>query len=122
MENNVFELFEKYNEETEDRVAIGIEANRKGFATITLKDKNGNPVDGELKAIQKNHEFRFGANCFMLGQLETEEKNRLYEEYFADLFNMATLPFYWDSTEPERGHLRYAKDSTPLYRRPPIDA
>ena len=122
MENNVFELFEKYNEETEDRVASGIEANRKGFAAITLKDKDGNPVDGEIKAIQKNHEFRFGANCFMLGQLETEEKNRLYEEYFADLFNMATLPFYWDSTEPERGHLRYAKDSTPLYRRPPIDA
>ena len=122
MENNVFELFEKYNEETEDRVASGIEANRKGFATITLKDKDGNPVDGEIKAIQKNHEFRFGANCFMLGQLETEEKNRLYEQYFADLFNMATLPFYWDSTEPERGHLRYAKDSTPLYRRPPIDA
>ena len=34
---------------------------------------------------------------------------------------MATLPFYWDATEPVRGQTRYAKDSTPLYRRPTID-
>ena len=34
---------------------------------------------------------------------------------------MATLPFYWDATEPEKGKTRYGKDSVPMYRRPPID-
>ena len=34
---------------------------------------------------------------------------------------MATLPFYWNATEPEEGKTRYAKNSPKLYRRPPID-
>ncbi|MBO5369963.1 MAG: endo-1,4-beta-xylanase, partial [Clostridia bacterium] len=42
-------------------------------------------------------------------------------ERFADVFNMATLPFYWDATEPEEGKTRYAKDAPKLYRRPAID-
>ena len=33
------ELIEKYKEETQDRVNSGIEQNRKGYAEITLKDK-----------------------------------------------------------------------------------
>ena len=57
----------------------------------------------------------------MLGELETEEKNKMYKEYFKDLFNMATLPFYWDTLEPEQGKPRYDKNSPKVYRRPPID-
>ena len=34
---------------------------------------------------------------------------------------MATLPFYWDTLEPERGKPRYAKDSPKVYRRPAPD-
>ena len=49
------------------------------------------------------------------------EKNKLYQTYFADTFNMATLPFYWDATEPERDKTRYDRDSEKLYRRPAID-
>ncbi|MBR2353188.1 MAG: endo-1,4-beta-xylanase, partial [Clostridia bacterium] len=33
----------------------------------------------------------------------------------------ATLPFYWDTLEPERGKPRYAKDSPKIYRRPAPD-
>lgn len=57
----------------------------------------------------------------MLDELETEEKNELYKKYFADVFNMATLPFYWDATEPEKGKTRYDKDSPKVYRRPAVD-
>jgi hypothetical protein len=45
----------------------------------------------------------------MLDELETEEKNEKYKKYFAELFNMATLPFYWDTLEPEKGKPRYAR-------------
>ena len=57
----------------------------------------------------------------MLDEFETEEKNEKYKKHFADVFNMATLPFYWDATEPEKEKTRYDKDSKKLYRRPPID-
>ena len=34
---------------------------------------------------------------------------------------MATLPFYWNTLEPERGKPRYEKDSPKVYRRPSPD-
>ena len=118
----VLEQFEKQKDFMKDRVQSGIESYRKGNAGITLKDRDGNPVSNvKIRVTQKNHEFKFGANLFMLDELETDEKNRIYKQRFADVFNMATLPFYWDATEPERGKTRYEKDSEKLYRRPPID-
>nr|WMX25237.1 endo-1,4-beta-xylanase [uncultured bacterium] len=118
----IFELFEEQREFWEERVNHGIEQYRKGYADITVKDKDGNIIpDAKIKLTQKTHEFKFGANLFMLDELETDEKNELYKKYFADTFNIATLPFYWDSTEPEKGKTRYEKDSVPMYRRPPID-
>lgn len=117
----ILENFEKYKEYTEDKIKLGIEKNRKGFAYITIKDKDGNLLNGKIKIKQKNHSFKFGANIFLLDQLETEEKNNLYKEYFKELFNMATLPFYWRDLEPERGKPRYSKDSINIYRRPAID-
>ena len=118
----VLELFEKQKGYMEDRITSGIETHRKGYAKIVIKDKDGNVVpDVKIIAKQKSHEFKFGANIFMLDELETKEKNDLYKKYFKELFNIATLPFYWDSTEPEEGKTRYEKNSSPMYRRPPID-
>ena len=118
----VLEYFEANKEELRARINAGIEANRKGSATITVKDKDGNAIPGaRIKAIQKNHEFRFGANIFMLDELESDEKNARYKEIFRDTFNMATLPFYWDATEPKKGEQRYDRDSKKIYRRPAID-
>ncbi len=118
----VFELFDKYNEWTESKVNSGIELYRKGLAEIKVTDSDGKPIKGAKVSVkQKSHDFKYGANMFMLDELETSEKNELYKKYLSELCNMATLPFYWDSTEPERGKTRYEKDSEKLYRRPPID-
>lgn len=118
----VLELFEKHKDYMEERINIGIEQNRKGYGEISVKDAQANPVSGaKISVKQKSHEFKYGANLFMLDEFENEEKNKLYRQYFAQAFNMATLPFYWDSTEPEKGKTRYTKDSEKLYRRPPID-
>ena len=118
----VLELFEEQKEFMEEKISSGIEQYRKGYANLVVKDSEGNPVPGaKIKLNQKSHEFKFGANLFMLDELETDEKNEAYKKYFADTFNMATLPFYWDATEPDKGKTRYAKDSEKIYRRPAID-
>jgi len=118
----VLEKFEKQKDITKAITDAGIERYRKGNAHITLKDSDGNPLKNvKIKLKQKNHEFRFGANLFMLDELETKEKNEKYKEYFADVFNIATIPFYWDGLEPEKGKPRYDKNSPKVYRRPSPD-
>jgi len=118
----VLELFEEQSDLVNERVSNGIEAYRKGNGRISIVDKSGKPIhNAKIILTQKSHEFRFGANLFMLDELESDEKNEKYKEYFADLFNMATLPFYWDSLEVERGKPRYAENSPKVYRRPSPD-
>ena len=91
----ILDLFEQQKEYTDKRVSEDIEKYRKGNAEIIVTDKRGKPIHNvEIKAKQKSHEFRFGANLFMLDEFETEEKNEKYKKHFADVFNMATLPFY----------------------------
>ena len=118
----VLSAFEKQREMTEERVTRDIEAYRKGDGRITVTDAAGRPLSGvTVRVSQKTHAFRFGANLFMLDELECEEKNQKYKEYFANIFNIATLPFYWRDLEPTPGRCRFAKDSERIYRRPPIE-
>lgn len=115
-------VLELFDAQTDRTAKDGIERYRKGNAKLTLTDRNGQILPHTaVRLTQKTHEFRFGANCFMLDELETEEKNQAYRKFFADVFNMATLPFYWSTLEPERNHARYARDSVKVYRRPAID-
>lgn len=102
--------------EIEKRIQDGIEKNRKG--DFSLKAKAGEKVTVKLK----NHKFRFGCNMFMLDEIpDDKSKNEIYKEKLTDFFNMATVPFYWDATEPEEGKTRYGKHSKKIYRRPPAD-
>lgn len=119
---NVMKPFIEQADYMNERIHNGVEANRKGFATLHIVDANGNPVSGaKLNIEQKTHDFHYGANLFMLDEMETPEKNEAYKKLFADAFNMATLPFYWNDLEPEQDKPRFSKDSPRIYRRPPID-
>ena len=119
---DVLKPFEAKKDYMEDRIASGIEANRKGYASLKVVDAEGKPVEkAHLRIRQKTHEFKYGANLFMLGEFPNEEQNRKYEAYYAQAFNMATLPFYWNTLEPEQGKPRFAKDSPKIYRRPAPD-
>lgn len=74
------------------RIDEGIEQNRKGNALLEVVDKAGKPVPGAVLDIrQTTHEFLFGCNVLVLGQLG--EKNERYEREFARLFNFATTTF-----------------------------
>lgn len=105
-----------------DRIQAGIEAHRKGDGTITVVDAAGKPLSGvRVEIEQTRHEFLFGCNAFVLGQLKTAADNGRYEAAFVRLFNFATIPFYWEATEPNRGELRYPEGSRDIWRRPPPD-
>ena len=122
LSREILATFEKQREYMEERINSGIEANRKGVARFTVVDKEGNPLPhAHVELHQKTHDFRFGANLFMLDELESDEKNAAYKEAFGELFNLAVLPFYWHDLEPEQGKPRFAKDSPKIYRRPAPD-
>lgn len=105
-----------------DRIRDGIEKHRKGDASIRVLDEKDRPVPGATVRVgHQKHDFLFGCNLFVLGQLATAELNRKYEEAFARLFNCATLPFYWRELEPTEGAHRFDKDSPDIWRRPPPD-
>ena len=121
--NAVTELFRLRAEETDARVKAGIEANRKGSMMLRFVDAAGKPLENvHVKLRQKTHDFKYGADIFMLDEIvDDTAKNEAYKERFAEIFNLATCPFYWDGLEPEEGKTRYGKNSPRLYRRPPPD-
>jgi GH35 family endo-1,4-beta-xylanase len=80
-----------------------IEQHRKGDIRVVVLDR-GSPVPGAAVEIaQTGHEFLFGCNIYELRPTDHSPAQRAYQERFVALFNYATLPFYWDSFEGERG-------------------
>ena len=104
------------------RIERDIEKHRKGGATMAFVGRDGKPLaNTTVEVRQQTHEFLFGCNLFVLDQLPTPELNHKYESAFTNLFNFATVPFYWRDLEPEEGKPRFAEDSPRVWRRPPPD-
>jgi GH35 family endo-1,4-beta-xylanase len=86
-----------------------IEQHRKADAVIVVRDAAGRPVpDTRVEVTQTRHEFLFGCNIFQWGHAGSEADEAAYRERFAEVFNFATLPFYWPAYEWERGQPRHA--------------
>jgi endo-1,4-beta-xylanase len=106
----------------ENRIQNGIEKNRKADAVIRLNPAKGKLRKGvKVEIRQLSHDFQFGSNIFMLNGYGSAEQNKRYEDIFKQLFNLACVPFYWKTLEPEEGVLRYEASSSKIYRRPPPD-
>jgi GH35 family endo-1,4-beta-xylanase len=81
-----------------------IEKVRKADATIEVRNASGQPVPGATVEVeQTRHAFLFGSNIFEWGKQETPELEKAYRDQFVEVFNFATLPFYWWSYEPAAG-------------------
>ena len=110
------------NEELYKSKLSDIEKYRKGDKRIRILDEKGAPVlNKRVKITQNTHEFKYGANIFLLDEFPTKEENEIYRDTFHRYFNLATVPFYWAELEPEEGKIRFAKDSPKIYRRPAPD-
>jgi GH35 family endo-1,4-beta-xylanase len=57
----------------------------------------------DVSVQQDEHDFRFGCNLNLFGRFEMPGENEKYKQYFARLFNYATVGF----EEPESGPARY---------------
>ena len=109
-------------DEIDARIASGIEQNRKGDCRLRLTDAEGKPLAGKtVRVTQKTHDFKYGANIFLLDEFPDDARNAEYRRAFKEYFNLATVPFYWNGLEPERGKPRYAIGSPKIYRRPAPD-
>ena len=80
-----------------------IEQYRKAQALLTLLDADGHPLPSgvDVHIEQAGHAFLFGCNLFKWHRCQSENDNRLYEQRFKDLFNFATLGYYWSSYEQQ---------------------
>jgi len=99
---------EKREREALERAAASAEEVRKGDAVVTVLDASGRPVAGaRVRAEQTRHDFLFGCNIYMFDKFRTKRDNEEYKRRFAELFNYATLGFYWRWYERERGKPNY---------------
>lgn len=95
---------------TPDAIHARIAKYRMADLTVQVRDAHGRPLDGAgVDVEQTRHAFLFGCNIFGLRPGDTDPSQLTYQKRFADLFNYATLPFYWSSFEPEQGHPEYAR-------------
>ena len=115
--NYILENFLKNEDKLEARNKEGIEKYRKGNFKLYFNECPGQSVSVK----QKKHMFYFGTTAFMLGCFEKPEKELIYKEKFARLFNQAVVPFYWSDFEPRENCLRMRKNSEFIYRRPAPD-
>jgi endo-1,4-beta-xylanase len=99
---------EKREQEIVAATRAAIEKNRKADVTIRIVDAAGRPLPGVAVSIeQTGHDFLFGCNIYGFDQLPTAAQNAAYKQRFAELFNYATVGFYWRWYEPQRGKPNY---------------
>ncbi|TYP81955.1 endo-1,4-beta-xylanase [Blastococcus xanthinilyticus] len=99
--------------------AAAVEAVRCSDATLTVRRADGSPcADTEVLVEQVRHDFAFGNIGFDFVGLAGEERAEAPADVFGgagreaagqlvdlwlDVFNTATLPFYWAGFEPVEG-------------------
>ena len=92
-------------------LAPAIRAARTADVELTVRAVDGRLLVGrEVTVAQRSHAFRFGCTGFEAIELANDEMvgvareaiERLYDRWL-ELFNTATLPFYWRRFEPEPG-------------------
>ena len=110
--------WKNWTPEIQARIDKDIETYRKGNACIRFKDINRHKPVG---IRQISHAYLFGGNTFLFNDLKSARNNTIYENTFGELFNAATIAFYWKTLEPEAGHPRFTADAAYIYRRPPTD-
>ncbi len=83
---------------------------RMGEVVLKLVPPAGQGLKPGTRVLieQQRHAFLFGCNIYSLGKCRSPEDNAAYEKHFAELFNFATLAFYWWSYEQTQGKPQYA--------------
>jgi GH35 family endo-1,4-beta-xylanase len=102
------EAGEKREREIVAATQAAIEKNRKADTKIRVVDAAGQPIAGVKVSVEQiSHDFLFGCNIYGFDRLPNASQNAVYKTRFADLFNYATVGFYWRWYEGQRGRPLY---------------
>jgi len=83
---------------------------RMGDLRVEVRDTNGGAIPGATVDVEMTRSgFLFGCNFFGLRPGDDSDQQRAYRSRFTNLFNFATLPFYWGSFEREQGKPDHGK-------------
>ena len=108
--------YERKKDIIDAKISDGIQKYRKGDCKIRFVNSDGSPVVGaNLKITQSTHDFKFGANIFMLDEFDDEKKNleekltklKTSLEYFDEIIN---------AKEPSRIILQMIIDKIYIHR------
>ncbi len=96
---------------TTDTTGDLIRRHRTADATVRVLGPDGPLANREVTVGQRSHAFRFGCTGFgqielandELGDVAAERAEQTSADWL-ELYNVATLPFYWGRFEPDRGH------------------
>jgi GH35 family endo-1,4-beta-xylanase len=103
------EAAEKSEQQIVAATQSAIEKCRKADAIVRVLDAAGRPMSGVKVAVEQvSHDFLFGGNIYGFDRLPSEAQNSAYKRRFAELFNYATVGFYWRWYETQRGKPDYA--------------
>jgi endo-1,4-beta-xylanase len=92
-------------------------AHRRADVSVTVRTPDGVLLtNADVTVAQRSHQFLFGCIGFDFIELANDELSgahaesaqRLADAWF-ELFNFATLPFYWGDFEPVRGQPQTAR-------------
>jgi endo-1,4-beta-xylanase len=91
-----------------DEIDRRIQQVRTASLEIRLLDQQGQPIANQRVKIEHlRHLFNFGAayqgDLNPPNRSTENESDRRHREYFLQLFNAATITFYWRSYEPQEG-------------------
>jgi GH35 family endo-1,4-beta-xylanase len=90
----------------QEAAAARIELYRKNDVRIRVM-QGGQPVQGASVSIDmQEHEFLFGCS---FANYNWDSHDETFLRQFADLFNYATIEFYWGEYEPVRGQPNHAR-------------
>lgn len=87
-----------------ENIAARIDRYRKRDLQVTVRGADGKPLkDAAVTVKQTRHGFWFGTNLLSLRPGENSDWQQAYQQRFKDVFNYATLPFYWNYYEQQPG-------------------
>jgi endo-1,4-beta-xylanase len=88
----------------QEAVSARINKYRTTTATLKIVGPGGKPLAHKTIVVaMQRHKFLFGANLYNWGNLKDKNLENNYRRRFVEVFNFATLPFYWGSYEPRQG-------------------
>ncbi|MDO5582062.1 MAG: endo-1,4-beta-xylanase [Planctomycetia bacterium] len=98
-----------WNDNVNRQIDQRIEKYRKADAKVILENVQ---KGSRVKVEQLTHSFLFGAHLFNFDQLGSDDLNKKYKALYGEnaLFNSATVGFYWQAFETEKGQIRFKSE------------